>query len=557
MQAPYLFDNLWLFGALFCLWMLLFLLLLFSTYDSERLNVEGVILACIFGLVFIGFWVIITPYGSYADGVYNMGHVKYLQIAGSIPIGHPNLNYFDFPGMHILVATLGQVCGLNVFHITMAFVIFNIMLFSALLYIFYVRLLKNNYLALLCILMAVMGSIVLVEKMHIFTPGILGFSLLAALLIVLTRSENEISSPMMSKRLLMLILFTAMVISYFPTSLLFALISMGIYAVQRIAKNNGVLSTSYTIILFIIIILSWEMYWTWHSFHSLIDFLPKLTQDIFTGEFLTSAIVLVISNAGAKVPLWAIMTRYFWWVLLGIGTLVALYILIRRKNLNFEEMIGVGGLVGVILLTVAGLFGTVRGSQFARYLMYAPIFCSPILLLFLLRFGTRGKQITMLFVSLVFLCGFPTFLSSINTITTDAIYSYECVSGEFLESHSYENGKNIILYRTAPSSTSWAMYYIPDATRKGVSAEGSYNEKELRMNIPKLITDFQSEGTEREKQNIFFISEKSTNVYEHILGIPPDHIMWKELRQRLINTNLVYNNSHIQMYIPFNKGRDI
>ena len=77
-QAPYLFENLPLFGALFYLWMLLLLLLLFSKRDEDRLTWENLALASVFGLVFLGFWVIITPYGSYADGIYNMGHVRYL-----------------------------------------------------------------------------------------------------------------------------------------------------------------------------------------------------------------------------------------------------------------------------------------------------------------------------------------------------------------------------------------------------------------------------------------------------------------------------------------------
>ena len=237
-QAPYLFDNLPLFGALFCVWMLLLLLLVFSKRDEgQKFNWESLALASIFGLVFLGFWAIITPYGSFADGIHNMGHVKWLVEEGSIPVGHPRLVYFDFPGMHLMVSGLSQFTGLGVFESRMLFMIFNAVLFSALMYILFVKLIKSNRLAFLGVLLVVMGSVMLVEKMHTFTPGALGFTLFAGFLLMLTRSETKLFGTTMADRVLMLILFSAMVVSYFPTSFLAPLILLGIYQGYRLKTN--------------------------------------------------------------------------------------------------------------------------------------------------------------------------------------------------------------------------------------------------------------------------------------------------------------------------------
>lgn len=548
-QAPYLFDNLPLFGTLFCLWMLLLLLLLFSKRDENRLTWGNLTLASIFALVFLGFWVVITPYGSSADGIYNMGHVRYLGETGSIAVGHQSLGYFDFPGMHLLVSALSQTCGLGIFESATVFLIFNAMLFSALLYILFVKTLKSNHLGLLGVLLIIVGSVLIVDDITDFYPRALGFTLLAGFLVMLNRSENTLFGTTVSDTLLMIILFVAITISYFVVSFLALLVLLGIYGVQLIAKDRKASAIITTITLLLVMVLSWEIYWTWHTFNSLAGFLPKVMEDLFSGEFLTMVLTLAPANVGARLPIWASVTRLFWWALLGLATILGLHNLFRARRLTLMEKIETGGLLGILLLTALGLFATERGTQFARYLLYAPLFCAPILLRFLFKSGNWGRRSLVVLTVLVFALSLPTFLSSVNTVSTDAIYAYECASGEFLESHSYEQGKNIIVYRTTDSSTSWAAYYIPNALRKGIGPLGYYDVDELWQEVDKLVTDFQNPGPVLEKQKVFVISEKSTNVFQHLLDIPPDHPGWEELRQRLSITNVIYNNGHVQIFM--------
>lgn len=553
-QAPYLFDNLPLFGALFCIWMLLILLLFFSRKDEgNRLNWENLALACVFGVVFLGFWVVITPYGSFADGIYNMGHIRWLGEEGSIPVGHRNLLYFDFPGMHLLVAALSQFTGLGAFMSRTLFLIFNVVLFSALLYVLFVKLLKSNRLAFLGVLLVIMGSILLVTKMHILTPGALGFTLLAGFLLMLTRSQSKLFGTTISDRLLMLILFAAMTISYFATSFLAPLVLLGIYAIQVIGRGREGRASPATIALLLTMVTAWGIYWTWHTFDKLAMFLPKVWEDILAGEFLTTALTLAPANIGGTLPLWASITRTFWWALLGLGTVLGLYNLLRASKLSFAEKIVTGGLLGVILLAVIGLFGTPGGAQFGRFLLYAPLFCAPILLVFLYKYGIWRRTGLAILTVLIFALALPTFLSSVNTVSTDAIYAYECSAGEFMESNTQEEGESNVVYRLTFASTAWTYYHIPETSLRGVPERVYYggSEDEVWQEVDELATGFQYGWVLPTMQKILVISEKSTVVSQHLLGIPPDHPKWEELRELLSGMSRIYNNGHVEMYAPW------
>lgn len=547
-QAPYLFDNIWLFVSLFCLWMLILFLIPFSRHEEQRISWEGLVLACIFGLVFIGFWVVIAPHGNHADSIYNMGHVRYLLDNSNIPFGHKTLGYFDFPGIYFLVTALSQVSGLGIFEASMVFTIFNAMLFSALLYVLLVKLLKSNRLAFMGVLLVVMGSL-LVDQIRIFMPADLGASLFLGFLILIVPSKGKQSGTAMSDALLIVILFTAIAISYFATSFLAPLILLGIYITQKIGRDDSIPFIFNTIILLLVIILAWEMYWALNTFNSLVGFLPKLYDYLLSGEFLRSILVLLPANIGERLPLWATIVRYFWWGLLGLGTIIGLSRLFGIRKIGSLGRIEIGGLLGVILLTVVGLFAAEGGTQFVRYLLYAPLFCTPILLRFLAGLGGWSKKTIAFLVVLLIVVAPPTFLSSVNTVATDAVRSYETATGRFLELHSREKGENIDLYGTSGASTSSAYYYVPNATHIEISPQGTYDEDKLWAELSRLIESFQ-EGEPTPEQKIFVIDEKSFNVYEHLLGIPPSHSKWDELRQRLLTANLVYNNGNVQLHTP-------
>jgi hypothetical protein len=549
-QAPYLFEDLPVFGIIFVVWFIVLFWLIFSRRDNPYLNAENLLLCAVFGLVFMGFWVVITPYGSYADDIYNMGHVRYVLEAATIGVGHSNLGYFDFPGMHLMTAVIAQVSGLDIFTSCLVFLLFNIVSFSFLIYILLIKTLRSNYLAVGGYIFLVMSDLLLVEKMHIFTPGAFGFTLLAGLLVWLQLSEKSLLDTTVSQRLMLIILALAMVISYFATSLLAPLIFAGIYGLQLAGRDRTASISLTNTILFLTLVLAWEVYWTWHTFDSLSSFWPRIMEDLVNGEFLTSMLTLSSSAAGSGLPLWARVTRYFWWGLLGLGSILGMLNLLKIKRSGLAEKIETGGILGIAALTVLGTFGTSGGIQFTRYLMYAPLFCVPILLRFFNNLGSWGRRSLAGLAGLMLVFALPTFLSSVNTIATDAVHAYDAAAGQFLEGNYNEPGEDIAVYRPSTVTAASIFYYVPDTKMKTISEKAYFDEDLFRKKLVELTVSFQNPQALTDYHKILVVDEKMTVHPQQLLGILKDDPVWDDLETSLAAANLFYHNGHVRMYYP-------
>jgi hypothetical protein len=561
-QAPYIFDNLPLFSVLFVVWTLVLLLLVLSKPDpGDRLSWENMGLACVFGLVFLGFWIVITPYGSYTDSIFNMGHVNWLLKEESIPIGHENLVYFDFPGLHLLTSSLSKLSGLDIPQTRLAFMLFNNTLFSALLYVLLTKLLARNRLALAGVSLAMLGSVLLVEKMHVFAPAALGFALLAGFLIAAfapavghDEQSNATSSPPNTSRaprtLLFLTLFAGMTITYFPSSLLVALVVIGVFATERLNREGKRETMFSTGLLLLVMVLAWGVYWTWHTFDTLAGFLPQLWSAVLSGEFLTTALTLRTANIGAHMPLWASVIRGFWWGFLATATLLGLYHFIRTRKLDRAEVVLTGGLLAVIGLTIVGMFGTRGGSQFARFLMYTPLFCIPLLLLLLHRTANLKRWITVALPVLFVVLALPTFLASVNLIGTEAIREADCTAGDFVLANTLERGKSYVVYGVAGPAVAWVNYYAPDSTIRYVSEDTLYGDEETAwQEMEALIQTFQYKWVLPSTQKLFVDSPRGQEQYQHLLGIPPDDPRWSVLDTMARDSTQVYSNGTVCMYV--------
>lgn len=551
-QAPYIFENLPLFAALFCVWMLLLLVLAVSKRDgANNLDWENLALACVFGVVFWGFWAVITPYGSYADDIWNQGHVRWLLQGSSIPLGHLNLTYFDYPGVHLLVSAISEVTGLGVAGSRTIFLVANALTFSALLYIVLQRILENPRLALLGVLLIAVVSVPLVDKMHVFGPASFGLTLLGGFLVILTRSEARVFGAGLPDRLVMLVLFSSMVIGYFANSFLVLLILLGIYAVQALARDNARRPSPATISLFAALVLTWATCWTWHTFDTLAGFLPRVEEQLLSGGFLEVALSLQASNVGGSLPLWANATRLAGWALLGLSTILGLSSLFRLKRLSLGGRIVTGALLGVILLFLMGVFATRGGYQFSRFLLYGPLFAVPAALLYLTRGDAFRKGALALLTVVVFVLALPAFISSVNTVSTDAIYLSDVAGGTFLECHSGEKGARYLLYGTSTDAMALASYYVPNAATRRVAEKDIYtgNEDTVWEEVDRLLADFMEPGIGLTQEKLFIINEKSTVPYRHVVGIPLDDPNWDRVIGLLWDNNRIYDNSHLEMYV--------
>ncbi len=550
-QAPNLFGSLPLFSVLFCVWMLVMLLLAVSkTQNSRGPDLENLVLVCVFGLVFWGFWVVITPYGSYADDIWNQGHVRWLVQEGTIPIGHKNLTYFDYPGMHLLLSAISELSGLGVAGSRTVFLVANALIFSALLYMVLERVLGNPGMALLGVLLIAMVSIPLVDKMRIFGPASFGLTLLAGVLLVMTKWEARPFGSGVPDRLVMLLLFGAMVISYFANSFLVLLILVGILLVHRLARDDSRGPNAATIVALAVLVLGWAVYWTWHTFDTLTGFLPKVKEQILSGGFMETAVRLRTSNIGGSLPAWASVTRLGGWALLAASTILGLSGFWRIKSLTHGGRMVTGALLGVVLLFLVGVFGTRGGYQFSRLLLYAPLFAIPAALLIATNGGALRRMVFLLGCIVAFVLALPAFLSSVNTVSTDAIYRSDTAGGAFLEGHSEDKGADLVVYSVSIDSASLASCYVPNTTIKRLSLDVLYtgNQDEVWDELADLVAAYANRGAGTASQHLFMTNEKSRIECHHLLGIPLDDPNWQATMEALSGTNVVYDNGHMQVF---------
>ena len=551
-QAPCIFNNMPVFTILFYVWIFFILWLGFSNGKNENPRWEHLALVSVMGLCIIGFWVFITPHGSYADSIYNMGLVRYLNEFGRIPTGNTVLAYFDFPGMHLLVSGISQLTGMNIFNIQTLFLIFNATFFSALLYILFTYWLKNSKNAFLAVMLLLITSNVLIKEIRIFTPGVFGITLLIIFLII--KCKTELLTKNQNAYFLLVGIFLAMTISYFATTFLLCLILLAAYFVQIAGKQKAASITFLLVSLFIVIFMSWEIYWTRFTFNNIVNFFPQVINNFSEGDFLNSISTLSSTNIGAALPTWANIVRLFAWSLLAIASLLGISKMFSLNKLVNKEQLQTGGLLGVLALTVAGLLGTASGNQFYRYFLFAPLFAIPILIGFLYNKAIWGRGMLATTIVITVLLSLPAFLLAVNTVSTDAIHSNECASGLFLENHSQQQGTNLIIYRINGVSASFADYFVPNVIFVDITRAIYYSgdQKLYWENLNKLLASFQNSEVSPFRQKILIVNTKSKIFSQQFLGISTTAPEWQMVSDSLNYSNMIYVNTYAKMYVPTN-----
>lgn len=540
-QSLYIFDNLLLFGALFYIWLLSLLVLLFSGRSEARTDWEKVALVCISSLIFLAFWVIILPYGR-LDYLSNATLVKVIQRDGAIPSGF--VLYSDFPASHLMVLSVSQVTGLGIFDAANLFLVGSALIFAALLYLLFSRAFESTSVAAFAAVMVMLGNQFL-SRGYTFWPGVLSLVLVLAFLVVLTRGQHAYMETWQD-RLMALILLVAATVMYFQASVLLLLVLVGMYLVQRLRKATPVAIS--TLCLFAVIPVAWEIYATVRTLPMLADYTSKIAGDIAGGTFLNWVPLLAESNVGERFPLWVGVIRMSWWAaIFGLGSLLVLRNLLRVRELSLMERVELGGLLGVIMLAALATLVAPGGERFIHFLHYAAFFTVPVLVRTSLYLGKRIKGYG--FALLVILClviSFPTFLVFNNKIGTDAFYSYEMTSGEFLE-RSYGNGEGLTVVNPCIPAT----YYLP-----GAHSEMGYwyatnvgNEDEFWQKIDAIVGAY---STSRGGHALFMVVDRLEVTGESVVGISPTDPRWQgiedEIGDSLMDTSRIYDNGHVQTY---------
>ena len=541
-------PNLPGFAALYVAWLLLLLLLLLT--DREASWWEKPALVGIFALVFVGFWLITGPYtGVRYDGLGNAGHISYLsqQADGRMPLDNPNLGYFNFPGMHLLGFALVQVTGLGLFHAVTLALALHLVLLAVLLYILLLNALGRPSLAGLGALLAVQGNIMLAR--YSFYAGIWALVLLAMFLFLLYRPGQALFETW-EDRFLMLLLLGATTITHLVTATVLFFALAGICLVRnwqllRTKTGIGLVSAS-TLATFLVVPLSWDIYWATHIFEGVTKVTSGVIADFTEEGLLVHFFNLGESYAGAEVPLWTVSMRVFWWgALFLLGAILGLKNLLNIKNLSRVQQLETGGLVGIGTLSGILTLLSLGGAEFYRFLLYGGFFTIPIILRFLLGLSRNKRRLAVgLAIFLFFVLSFPTFLAHNNLVGLSGYYPAELQAGSFLKQASGGRGESLTIFNE-PSESGILSFSVPDAIFMTTPEAPELKGKEDFWGA----VDRQAELFEATGQRAFFyLSQRRVATSELFFGVQPQDPEWRELEDSLAETNKLYENGMVQLY---------
>lgn len=549
-QSVSAIPDLPLFAALYVVWLAVLLVLLVS--ESCTSSWEKPALVSMFALVFLGFWIVTGPYGAFRyDGIIHAAHVDYLshQADGRIPLDHPNLAYFNFPGMHLLAFTLMQATGMTLYSGVTLLLLLQLVLLAVFLYLVFLGSLKSPSLAALGSFLVVQGNIMFAR--YSFYPGIWALVFLAMFLVLVNRPGQALFSSW-QERLLMLLMLGAATMTHFVTAMVLFFILAGIYLMRsaplRGRTRTALVSVS-TLTAFLVIPLSWDIYWAASFFENVTGATSAVIEDFTEKGALLYLFNLGGSYAGGAVPLWAVAVRYFWWgTIFFLGTFLGLKNLLKVKSLSWAEQLETGGLVGVLMLSAAVTALSPGGSEFYRFLLYGAFFTVPILLRFVLDLPSAGRRLALgLTVASFFVLSFPTFLAHNNLVGTSTYYASELEAGTFLTETTA--GQNSQFFHLAGES-GLLMYSSPDSvlTASGQAPEFKGRE-EFWRSINRLVAGFRQSSPSAGGESVYFYaSKRDIALHQNMLGVSPDDPGWSALAGRLGQSNKIYDDSTVQLY---------
>jgi hypothetical protein len=550
-------EHVPLFAGLYLSWLLLLVVLLLS--DGKSRLWKKAVLVGLFALVFLGFWLLAEPNTALRyDGVGNAAYVQYLfrYPGAGLSVDHPNLSYFNFPGMHLFALAVVEATGLEVVQSVAAALAAHLLLVSLLVYLLLLRVLGHSTWAALGALLTIQGNIMLAR--YSFYPGFwaLPFALVF-LLLLLAHPPGRALFDTWAGRLLAVTVLGATTITHLVTGLLLFTVLAGVYVVRSWRKLGGgsraVSVLGFTMATFLVIRLSWDVYWASHFLEqvtkvteAVIDNILENGVTVYFYSFNRSA-----SYIGERVPVWAVAVRSFWWVTVyGAGLLLGLARVVRVKSLGLSDELMAGGLLGVVGLSGLVTLLSPGGSEFYRFLFYGAFFTVPIALLHVVRLPASARRLALkVTVSLFFALSFPTFLAHNNLVGVSTYYLAELEAGRFLKETSGRNGSGLIVFND-PNENGVLFFSIPDAsfvtTPQGSELRGKDDFWKAVNKHVHAFTVFDAGAANRNA--VFYLSQRRITLAEHLFGAQPQDPEWKELQDNLAVTNKVYENGTVQAY---------
>ena len=537
-SSLYIFGNLPLFAVLYFIWFALILVLLRSRKDAPF----QIFILCLFSMVFLGFWTMATPWGESPDGQWIMAHVQYILDNGRIDFHNVNLIYFEFPGFPLLNSFLSQVTSLNIFSTRLVYLLSSTTFFTFTLFVFYRKILMNNFIASLAVLLLIQSNI-WISLSQSFVPINLSFLYFTSFLILFF-----IGSLTFERKLLFIILYGALVVGYVSLSfgLLFVFLGLAVsFATSKLSQPQDDLRSrrlSYVFALAFFMFLGWEIYQSVGMFSGLAQWVLTIFNNSLQERFYTFLNVGT-SNTTGGVPLWVNLTRFFWiFFICGFGLVKALqhtrHFRSRDQTLR-KLLIWLGGFLVFGFLTM--LFSP-GGAQYHRLMIYLPFFLVPILLMSL----SKKKIYVFSLIALLSILSFPTFIAYNPRIAYLSTYPSEIAAGTYLRfGHNSQNEMQIFVIGWTKSACYLNLY---DAHFSSESELAYTSTSSFWQHVNVLLANFETEHTAMGTDSIFIFGEKSLIVPEHLLGINSNDTGWEQLNSHLALDNRVYSNGNVILF---------
>lgn len=533
-ESLLVFPNITLFSILFYVWVCLCLIIAFQKVDATSRSAHLLVISLL-SLVFLGFWIWATPWGRYPDDLFTLAHVQYVQDNSRIVSSNiPGLVYFNWPGLPILGAIVSDVLGIDSFTTRIVIVISVVLSLPVLFYFLSHRSLASQKLATLAAVIFVIGDADLARSIN-FAPVMLGSVLF--LLFLLTWKKYACTNKI-SDLILLVILSASVTTTYFPATVCLIVISFATYVFHKMSKNK---TKSHGLKVFLVstsMFLIWNINW---ASDQIIASFDKIKLALVTNQF-----VFFQNTTGGgveKVPLWANFSQFSCIILVyGIGSVYAISKVLKRPS-NQSESMDVAGFVGVVVFSIILFALSPQGSQFQRFLIYAPFFTIPLGILYISR-RPKKNLILLILVFFILALSFPAFLTENKHFSTYTFSKTDNMSFEYLKRYSGENLPQIY----SQAYVTWtARFYLPGAQ---LFSEPPFfaNQSDIWGELLSLHNLF---NNSTESPRLFIMSNQVEQFiyvnYPATSQFDPNKEM---LSERLGSNDRVYDNSFVESFSP-------
>ncbi len=537
-QSLRVFPNLWFFGGLYYAWFGGLVAILFLPRRSGSVNVwEGSMAAILFTLVYRGMWDILLP-DWWADGLSNIITSQFIMRTGRILQTSGNIAYLDFPGLHILVASLARLTNIDLFSTVSITLLLLGFLTALFLYLICLAILRKVHLAVFAALLGMLGNILFAS--FFFYSGFLGLVLLSAFLLLFIKRAPSMTVVHWS---LVFILLAGTTVTHFVSSVAFGFVLLATFTIGRLARWLRIAAT--TLVFSAVVPIAWLIHYTQLTFYNLTLMGSGVLREL-SKDPLFWVLTVARANLGRSDPIWVTGTKLFWLVIIyGLGTVSILLYALRLKSLGTRPRVAVGAFLGLAALSlIATLLSS--GFEFFRFLALAPLFTAAFLMFPLSdsgRFWPRAGLTALLLATI--LLSLPTFFAHHPRVEQYAYYPHEYAVGRFISSAVGDRGLQVF---------SLGFSYLP-LLRYNVDAhywtEGLANltlrsEIGLWKGVSQLLEGFQSDSLGR--QSVFLYSDRPKIYYRHIFNIHPKSQLWSQLEKRLQTADLIYDSGYSQLF---------